>query len=154
VSQKTNDLRFRILSRLGDGGVELIRDFEQALSEERQEQDLRHPYVFTDKRAQAIAEAHQNLTLLSTALHDSDDADSHIASVKAAVAAKNAAYALPEHDYDCVLCHKAFISPARMVLIVNGYVDHDIEGNVTATKTFTPLAHLVFCPECKERFKL
>jgi hypothetical protein len=154
VSQKTNGLRFRILSLLGEGGVELIREFEQALSEERQEQGLRHPYVFTDKRAQAIAAAHNDLDVVAAAIHTTEDPEAHLALLKDKLAAKDAAYNLPSHEYDCALHHEAFISPARLVLIVNGYVDHDTEGNVTATKTFTPLAHLIFCPECKERFKL
>jgi len=70
------------------------------------------------------------------------------------MAAKDAAYALPEHEYKCALHHDLFTSPARRILIVNGDVDHDDEGNVIVARTFSPLAHLVFCPECKKELHL
>jgi hypothetical protein len=151
-TQRANDLRFEILSRLGEKGVELIREFESALAEEQQDRSLNHPYVFTDRRAKAIAEAHNHLDVLAAAIHTTEDPDAHLASLKDALAAKDAAYDLSEHEYDCILCETTFVSPAREVLIVTGYVDHDADGNVIAARTFHKPAHLVFCPGCKLKF--
>jgi DNA-binding transcriptional ArsR family regulator len=168
-TQRANDLRFEILSLLGERGVELIREFESALAEEQQDRSLNHPYVFTDRRAKAIAEATKRVDILAQAVHHvgsgqvptgtiggteerERNVDSHLALLKEALAAKDTAYALPEHEYDCILCGATFVSPAREVLIVTGYVDHDGEGNVIAARMFHKPAHLVFCPECKVKF--
>jgi len=158
ITQRANDLRFKILSILNDkeeeDGVELLREFESALAEERQQQSLNHPYVFTDSRAKAIASAHYQLELINAAAHHTNDPDGHAASLKDAIAAKEGAYAMREHEYECMFCKETFQSPARMVLVLSGFVDHDTDGGVTSAKIFHKQAHLIACSNCKQIFNL
>ena len=113
--------------------------------------------MYTDLRAQRIHEAAQRIDELHRALKEAsaDRFADLMAELRDAIAEKEAALALPQHQYQCPNCvdgegnHQTFESPARMVLTVIGVIDHDEEGNVITDVRFREPRYLTLCPDCK-----
>lgn len=156
ATQRANDLRFQILARMGEDveeqpkGIELLRDFESALAEERPTlinvEQFRHP----DRRSRALADAE---TLVSAVKSSFESAEvEHLPSLSEALAdavrVRDEAKALPEHEYICWECLKTFQSPARRVLFLSADVTHAEDGSVVRGRRFRLPAPMVICPEC------
>lgn len=149
--QKACDLRFSLLGLLGEDGPTLLRDFEEALLAARPGmislEEFRHP----DKRARALALAERELALVqgSLATVTSEQFPGILESLTEHVAKRDAALALPEHEYICWECGEGFQSPARRVLLLAGDVDHGKEGEVLRVRRFRSPVPIVVCPDCK-----
>jgi len=158
-TEKANFLRFQILTALGQGGADLLREFEIALNEQAAARVAadEFSYQFTDKRAVEIANAERLVTALTSHIQGASAADlpQIHASLVDALTAKEAAYAMPGHQYNCLTCvgedgnFEEFQSPARRILLVVGDVDHDEEGNVVRAIRFRNPLPVVLCPNCK-----
>lgn len=118
---------------------------------------------FTDKRAFRIAEASEELEELKKSLGSAtvETLPQITEAIRAAVARKEAALAMPQHVYQCLLCglkegdHKHFESAGRTVLEVRAIISHDGEGNVISEQHFRQdPVYIVVCPTCHTRKKV
>lgn len=153
LTQRVNDLRFQILTKLGEGGADLVRDFESALAEERPAlltvEQFRHP----DRRARALADAEVLVNAVQTSLGSAEV--EHLPSLSEALAdairVRDEARALPEHEYVCWECEQTFQSPGRRTLFLAADVKRDESGTVVRGRRFRIPAPMVICPACADK---
>lgn len=119
---------------------------------------------YTDKRAKEIAEAAAEIEALKPML--TSVTSTEFAQVKEAlqraIDRKEAALAMPQHQYECLLCplkdgkHKSFESVGRAFLEVRAIVPHDDEGSPTTDEQHfrSEPMYLVICPNCMTKKKV
>jgi hypothetical protein len=118
---------------------------------------------YTDERAKEIAEATAEIETIKQSLTSAtvETLPRILESLQLAINRKEAALALPEHGYECLLCglqggrHKHFESAARTIYEVRAMITHDTEGNILEEKHFRqePL-FMIVCPNCQTRKKV
>jgi hypothetical protein len=102
---------------------------------------------FDSYRAERIHEASLSVDSILKALSTAP-AKQHaqiMKDLKAAIAEREAAAALPEHVYDCATCGDQFQSVQRVLIPIPHIITHDAEGTPTFQHTN---ANRVICPKC------